>query len=90
MNDAISTFLFQTDRIPTEDPHRPQYKWMSEYSENLSGTPGLMHFSILHFFSLQIKEINNDLILHFRSIRAILNGQAKNRSLATSKKVKLI
>jgi len=30
---------YKTDRIPTEDPHRPQYKWMTDHSENLSGTP---------------------------------------------------
>lgn len=38
---------FQTDLIPTQDASRPQYKWMTDHSENLSGRPG-MHTSTLY------------------------------------------
>lgn len=30
---------YKTDLIPTEDPSRPNYKWMADHTENLSGTP---------------------------------------------------
>lgn len=28
----------KTDLPPNRDGHRPQYKWMADHSENLSGT----------------------------------------------------
>ncbi|KAF5282666.1 hypothetical protein FQA39_LY17526 [Lamprigera yunnana] len=30
---------YKTDCIPSEDPSRPKYKWMSDHTENLTGTP---------------------------------------------------
>lgn len=30
----------KTDLLPDCDPSRPQYKWMTDYTENLTGTPG--------------------------------------------------
>jgi NADH:ubiquinone oxidoreductase subunit len=29
---------YKTDLLPHEDPSRPKYKWMSEHTQNLSGT----------------------------------------------------
>ncbi|CAG9767864.1 unnamed protein product [Ceutorhynchus assimilis] len=29
---------YKTDYLPSEDPGRPKYKWMAEYTENLTGT----------------------------------------------------
>lgn len=31
---------YKTDLVPDQDPSRPKYKWMSDHTENLSGTPG--------------------------------------------------
>ncbi|CAH0549445.1 unnamed protein product [Brassicogethes aeneus] len=31
---------YKTDLIPSQDPSRPQYKWMTDHTENLTGTPG--------------------------------------------------
>lgn len=37
----ILLILFkQTDKLPSQDERRPNYKWMTDHSENLSGTPG--------------------------------------------------
>ncbi|CAG9861198.1 unnamed protein product [Phyllotreta striolata] len=30
---------YKTDYLPDSDPTRPNYKWMLEHTENLSGTP---------------------------------------------------
>lgn len=30
---------YKTDYLPTEDPNRPQYKWMLDHTPNMSGTP---------------------------------------------------
>lgn len=31
---------YKTDLPPHDDPSRPQYKWMADHTENLTGTPG--------------------------------------------------
>lgn len=31
---------YKTDLIPTNDPSRPNYKWMAKHTENMSGTSG--------------------------------------------------
>lgn len=31
---------YKTDLTPDKDPARPNYKWMSDHTPNLSGTPG--------------------------------------------------
>ncbi|XP_053621477.1 probable NADH dehydrogenase [ubiquinone] 1 alpha subcomplex subunit 12 [Plodia interpunctella] len=31
---------YKTDLPPHKDPSRPKYKWMSDFTENLSGTTG--------------------------------------------------
>lgn len=72
-------FSFQTDKIPTEDGRRPQYKWMSDHSQNLSGTPGKNQVEC-H----SQKAILNSTQFYSRSIHAIHNNTTKNRSMDTT------
>lgn len=69
--------------IPSEDPHRPQYKWMSDHSQNLSGTPSKeIRISYCDWRKLMI------FLSISRPIYAILNRSTENRSMATTKKMK--
>lgn len=86
-------FVLQTDLKPYEDPHRPQYKWMSDHSENLSGTKGInrqMHIQYPLFCTECSYWFYFQFICEFRRrLYAIFDGKTKNWSVATAQKVRI-
>ena len=74
-------FSLQTDLPPHRDGSRPKYKWMSDHSENLSGTKGKWYILFIYLSGFQ------GWWFFFRAIHALFHYTTQNWGLGSQKEV---